>query len=437
MNEDVPPGEKAYAKVILAHVICTYRREGTVFQKIELLKPLLSESYRIIVVDNGSTLPETDEKYLKIIHSPNYGGSAGFARGMMESLKTDATHILLNDDDAEVEPDAIHRTLEYLSRLPPEKKDVCICGIMLDSDNPNIVYEAGAQVSDGDLVPLKHGANISTEAGLLALEEQERIDFANWTYFCVPVSLVKEHGLPLPMFVREDDVEYGLRLKAEIVTVPGVYVKHPTYTSDYNPVNYYHYVRNRLAALCCSGNPDISILNKFFDEMATEACSYRYLSCEQMIQGMKDFLRGPDHVFMQCRDGMHSAERPRFENLSILRGRVSFTDSVPEEEFSKRRRSLNGVFKRSIGDIETTPFDMDSAHFYRVGKVLYRVNEEKGFIAERKVSKAISYAIRITLLKRKAMKLFPKLKEEYRRSRDRFTTEEFWMSLFGDNPEER
>jgi len=188
-------------------------------------------------------------------------------------------------------------------------------------------------------------------------------------------------------------------------------------------------VRNRLAALCCSSDPDISVLDKFFDEMATEACSYRYLSCQQMILGMKDFLRGSDHVFMQCVNGMHPAERPEPEDLSILRERISLTDSVPTEEFSRRRRSLNGVFKRSIGDIETTPFDMDSAHFYRVGKVLYRINDQEGFIAERKASKAISYTIRITLLRRKARRIFPKLKEEYKHSRGSFTTEEFWKEL--------
>ena len=431
MNEDAPSGEKAYAKVILAHVICTFHREEAISHKIELLRPLLSDSYRINVIDNGSTLPETDEDYLKIIHSPNYGGSAGFARGMMEALKTDATHILLNDDDAEVEPDAIRRTLEYLSQLPPEKKDVCISGIMLDSDNPDIVYEAGAQISDGNLIPLKHSADISTEAGLLALEEQEHIDFANWTYFCVPVSLVKEHSLPLPMFVREDDVEYGLRLKAEIVNVPGVFTKHPTYTSYYNPGNYYYYVRNRLTALCCSENPDISILNKFFDEMATEACSYRYLSCEQMILGMKDFLRGPDYVFALCRSGMHRSEKPELQDLKTLRKQMTFTESVPTEEFSKRRRSLNGIFKRSVGDIETTPFDMDSAHFYRVGKVLYRVKAEEGFIAQRKAIKAISYAFRITLLKRKAKKVFLKLKLEYKEKRDEYTSETFWKKFLG------
>ena len=163
--------------------------------------------------------------------------------------------------------------------------------------------------------------------------------------------------------------------------------------------------------------------------MATEACSYRYLSCRQMILGMKDFLKGPDHVFMQCVNGMHPAERPEPEDLSILRERISLADSVPAEEFSRRRRSLNGVFKRSIGDIETTPFDMDSAHFYRVGKVLYRINNQEGFVAQRKSSKAISYAIRITLLRRKAKRMFPKLKGEYKRSRGRFTTEEFWKEL--------
>lgn len=72
---------------------------------------------------------------------------------------------------------------------------------------------------------------------------------------------------------------------------------------------------------------------------------------------------------------------------------------------------------------------MGSAHVYSAGKILYRVNDQEGFIAERKASKAISYAIRITLLRRKAMRLFPKLKEEYRRSRSRFTTEEFWKDL--------
>ena len=129
---------------------------------------------------------------------------------------------------------------------------------------------------------------------------------------------------------------------------------------------------------------------------------------------------------------MHPAERPEPEDLRTLRERISLADSVPAEEFSRRRRSLNGVFRGSIGDIETTPFDMNSAHFYRVGKVLYRINDQEGFIAQRKASEAISYAIRITLLRRKAMRLFPKLKKEYRSSRGRFTTEEFWKNLFSD-----
>ena len=163
--------------------------------------------------------------------------------------------------------------------------------------------------------------------------------------------------------------------------------------------------------------------------MTTEACSYRYISYRQMILGMKDFLKGPDHVFMQRVNGMHTTERPEPEDLSILRERISLTDSVPTEEFSRRKRSLNGVFKRPIGDIETTPFDMDSAHFYRVGKVLYRINDQEGFIAERKASEAIACAIRITLLRRKAMRLFPRLREEYRSKRDSYTTDSFWKEL--------
>ena len=416
--------------IVLAHVICTYRREDAVQRKLDLLSPLTSDSYFIIVIDNGETLDERDAEGVTIIRSPNYGGSAGFARGMMEAIKRGATHILLNDDDAELETSALIRTFDFLRHLRPEFRDICISGIMLDADNPNTVYEAGAQVDKGEIIPLKHGIDITDENQVLALSFEERIDYANWTFLCLPVTLVKEHGLPLPLFFREDDVEYGLRLKAKTITLPGVYVKHPTYTSSYRPVNYYYYVRNRLIALCCSGDVDETVLGRFFDEMALEASAYRYLSCEEMILGMEDFLKGSDHVYGLCMHGMHKAPGIVTDRLEVLRKDLDLIPEAPSEDFNKRRRSLNGVFRSPAGDLETTPFDMDSAHFYRIGKVLYRTDAENGFIAERSRSKAISYAARITILRRKAMKAFPRLLREYCETRDQYSSFEYWESIF-------
>ena len=63
MNEDVPSGEKEYAEVMLAHVICTYHREGTVYEKIELLRPLLSNNYHIIKLFNKIT--HSNQQYMQ------------------------------------------------------------------------------------------------------------------------------------------------------------------------------------------------------------------------------------------------------------------------------------------------------------------------------------------------------------------------------------
>ncbi len=417
-------------RIVLAHVICTYRREDAVQRKLDLLSPLTSDSYFIIVIDNGGTLDERDAEGVTVIRAPNFGGSAGFARGMAEAIRKGATHVILNDDDAELETSALLRTFDFLRHLKPEFKDICISGIMLDADNPNIVYEAGAQVIDGSIIPLKHGIDITDEKQLLALSSEERIDYANWTFLCLPVTLIKEHGLPLPLFFREDDVEYGLRLKAKIITLPGVYVRHPTYTSSYRPVNYYYYVRNRLVALCCSGHIDETILERFFDEMALEASAYRYLSCEEMILGMEDFLKGPDHVYGLCMHGMHKAPGIATDDLDTLRRGLDLIPEAPKEDFFKRRKSLNGAFRSPAGDLETTPFDMDSAHFYRIGKVLYRTGKDEGFIAERSRSKAIAYAARITLLRRRAMKALPGLQRQYRGTRDYYSSFGFWERMF-------
>ena len=74
---------------------------------------------------------------------------------------------------------------------------------------------------------------------------------------------------------------------------------------------------------------------------------------------------------------------------------------------------------------------MDSAHFYSIGKVLYRTGTENGFIAGRSRRKAVSYAVRITLLRRRAMRAFLKLLQEYRGSRDQYFSFEYWGRMFG------
>ena len=44
--------------------------------------------------------------------------------------------------------------------------------------------------------------------------------------FRISTKLIKENGLPLPIFVRGDDIEFSMRNNKEIVSLNGINVWH-------------------------------------------------------------------------------------------------------------------------------------------------------------------------------------------------------------------
>ena len=46
---------------------------------------------------------------------------------------------------------------------------------------------------------------------ILYNEIEEHSDYSAWWYCCMPMRVVREDNLPFPLFIRGDDVEYGLR----------------------------------------------------------------------------------------------------------------------------------------------------------------------------------------------------------------------------------
>lgn len=95
-----------------------------------------------LVVDNGSTLKECETEYLRIIHNPNYGGSGGFTRGIIENLKTKINdYVLLMDDDIDLDTAVLKRTHSLISSLKDEYRESFVAGAMLNIDEPYIQYE--------------------------------------------------------------------------------------------------------------------------------------------------------------------------------------------------------------------------------------------------------------------------------------------------------
>lgn len=192
------------------------------------------------VVDNGRTLDAKDVESERIfLHpNPNAGGAGGFARGMIEAMEQAprATHVLLMDDDVSISPESIIRTFNLLSIVNDDYSEAFLSGAMMSMDQPNLRYEdVGFVACNGKYFPAKNLAYVdvlhdcvANEAFVHCNPEEAGYDadrmsqsYAAWWYCVIPVSVIDREGLPLPIFVRTDDVEYSLRAHAKIMTMNG------------------------------------------------------------------------------------------------------------------------------------------------------------------------------------------------------------------------
>lgn len=364
----------------LAMVVCTYRRENITYSKMKVIREFLDSldienRISVILVDNGRTIGHIEG--VEVIPSKNLGGSGGFARGMIEAVNRGYTHILLNDDDALLDPEVLLRTVSLLSIM---KEDVIIGGTMLSLERPCMVHESGALCTGPKLVPLKKGVDVSVVDGNIALSRYKRMDYTGWWYSVFPVSVVKRIGYPLPFFFKEDDVEYGLRIDNKMITVCGISIWHPT--PKYDPAVFYYYARNHLVTMASHGMLDKDVINAFTSKVLLEISAYRYESAEMMIAGIRDFLKGPDFVYSVYNDAIEKRSI-KIDDLDSLRENGIFTPVPHRRGFLFRAITMNGLLLPASDCIETDAMDMETRNFYRMGKILYRVGNSEGFIAKR------------------------------------------------------
>lgn len=199
---------------------------------------------RLVVVDQGTQLVQDEADFpsaaaalgdrLAVIRQPNLGGSGGFSRAMMESLDSeDSRYVLLLDDDAISEPEAIFRAVRFADF---GDRPTIVGGGMLHLDDRSVLYTrgevwspnkswmapSGASEYDHDFAeePLREEADLHRYLGA---------DFNGWWMCLIPTAVVREIGLSLPVFLKFDDIEFSLRAREHgypTVCLPGVAVWH-------------------------------------------------------------------------------------------------------------------------------------------------------------------------------------------------------------------
>jgi galactofuranosylgalactofuranosylrhamnosyl-N-acetylglucosaminyl-diphospho-decaprenol beta-1,5/1,6-galactofuranosyltransferase len=124
------------------------------------------------------------------------------------------------------------------------------------------------------------------------------VDFNGWWMCLVPTSIVREIGLSLPVFIKWDDAEYGIRARRhgyQTVTLPGAAVWHMPWTEKDDTIDWqaYFHQRNRwLAALVYSPYKKGGMLPRMsFMVDVKHLLSMQYSAVELRLDALEDLLR--------------------------------------------------------------------------------------------------------------------------------------------------
>jgi galactofuranosylgalactofuranosylrhamnosyl-N-acetylglucosaminyl-diphospho-decaprenol beta-1,5/1,6-galactofuranosyltransferase len=293
---------------LVAGICCFNRLELVLATVSQLLQDptVWSDLTRLVLVDQSGTgqlradidrLAGHDGRVV-VVEQGNFGGTGGFTRIILEALgDPDATHVLLLDDDIRIEPECIRRTAALLSVADGS---VAIGGQMLDLDQPTIMHEAGAVLERQRWQARAHfrGEDAASPATLDRLMRPLAVDYLAWFFCAMPLSAVRRIGLPLPLFINFDDVEYGLRLaqdQVRLATMPGIALWHQTGKGKEARWKSYYYQRNVLIINAWQQSDTPAKMADLFRKRWLKALRKRDVVRPALAaQAVTDFLAGPD-----------------------------------------------------------------------------------------------------------------------------------------------
>ncbi|ROR95751.1 galactofuranosylgalactofuranosylrhamnosyl-N-acetylglucosaminyl-diphospho-decaprenol beta-1,5/1,6-galactofuranosyltransferase [Salana multivorans] len=276
---------------------------------------LLELVTQVVVVDQGTDLLTDaagfDEvasglgERLRVVRQGNLGGSGGFTRGMIEAVHREGTeNALLLDDDVRLDPEGIRRAITFsrFARTP-----VIVGGQMFDLNRPAVLHAFAEWVDPQTFVwapaPQSHRKHDFSRRSLLEtpwLHKRIEGDFNGWWMCLIPVSTLKEIGYSLPLFLKWDDTEYGLRAAEHgvpTVSLPGAWIWHVTWLDKDDTLDWqsYFHARNRLVVALLHGRQGLgSPLSALeFRWLVRRTLAMQYGTTAIRLRALREILHGP------------------------------------------------------------------------------------------------------------------------------------------------
>jgi len=465
--------------------ITTYNRPEFLLDSLRALgrnTDLLEIVDTIYVIDQGTDRVEDQPDFadatkpvasrLRMISQPNLGGSGGFSRAMDETVQAGASdYVLLLDDDVVLEPEGILRAVTFadLARRP-----TIVGGHMFSLYDRSVLHAFGETVAKyswwwGAAPHTRQGHDFGRRnlRHTPWLHRRVDVDYNGWWMCLIPTEAVRTLGLALPVFIKWDDAEYGLRAaKAGIPTVsmPGVAVWHVPWMDKNDALDWqaYYHLRNRLLAALLHSPYDRGgqMVADSMERQIQHLLSMQYSTAELRLLAIEDILCGPDHL--------HPALLTKQDELKALRAQHPDAQARTDiEQFPPVRRRkppkrgsgptspkspVSLVLRAGLGAVrQTRPIDAMSRRFpqlalpYQDAQWWSLANVDSALVStadgtstswyQRDPKRFRTLMQRSATLHAKLLRDWPALRQTYRGAAVEFTSPQHWRRTFGSTPE--
>lgn len=380
--------ESALRRVDICLATTTFQKEEYLTANLAMLREQIwgsgdevGEHLDVVVVDNGRTLSadQVAGDHVRLFANKNVGGAGGFARGMIEALRSevDYTHVLVMDDDVSMHPESFRRTYALLRLVRDEFVDCYVSGAMLRLEDMNIQHEdIGYVHPHGYFMPRKELFDLYDIRNVVLNEtlwDPVPNSYAAWWFCCIPMRFVREDSLPLPLFVRGDDVEFSLRNQAGLISLAGICVWHMGFNKKFTAsMEYYQVIRNSLILRACTPTmATATFFRQAYELVHYNLYRFAYNYAELILDAIEDFIAGPELLI--SRDGAElirekAALNDIMVDLSAFEGIDVGLDLSDEEERAQVRVDhQSGLFKRAIRMATLNGHRLAPGFFYREG----------------------------------------------------------------------
>ncbi len=457
--------KKPSKEIKLGIIIPTYKREHYLIRNLRILKNLLQEKKNIfiLIIDNANTffdvfkqcaceeLHKLLNKQIFIFTNPNYGGAGGFARGIIEASKLNLDFVILSDDDILYEPTTIER-VEAFYKFADNQKPIIIGGGMFNLSNPQILNECGAIYKNLKVLSLKQNLNLCFEKDIEKYGENEFVRYFAWWFFASPLKVFEKVGLPLPLFIRGDDIEFGYRIKKYIpeaifTNLLGVAVWHEEFYKKDNPITDYYITRNGLIFSALYENKMLKTYWNLLRYFGGAILTYRYERAKFIIKGIEDFIKGPHFLMKTNPDEYHKLLNKqltqKLQDISSFFLKEKFNKPVKSSILKKLLifMSFNGHllpnwFIKSGKYPDDDGFILENLHSHRLS-VIFRnetvvycePTQKKGYICRYSKYLFFRNLLNFFYVLVKFFIKFNKLKKEYKQEHKILTSENFWVNF--------